>query len=186
MLHRYNALQRRTAPGRRAAARDGKSRPSGTLPHADHYSTTGAKDAERGMGQASDAGGGQDGVRQDPATILVVEDEALIRMVIADHLRDAGFAVLEARSADEALRMLDEAQSIHIVFSDINLPGSNNGIDLAQWLRANRPAVPVVLTSGVGARDMPAELRGAVPMIMKPYDLDVVLRRLKTLLAGRP
>ncbi|MEK9968339.1 MAG: response regulator [Ferrovibrio sp.] len=135
------------------------------------------------MIQADDPSGGPE-VHRDPISVLVVEDEALIRMVIADHLRDTGFEVTEARSADEAIQILGGAQKVDIVFSDVNLPGTMNGIDLALWLRSNQSSVLVMLTSGVGAQDMPPDIRGRIPMIMKPYDLDTVVHRLKILAAG--
>ncbi|MGZ5904834.1 MAG: response regulator, partial [Reyranella sp.] len=70
-----------------------------------------------------------------PPTVLVVEDEILVRTVIAAYLRDCGFDVVEAGSADEAVRVLEAGVRIDIVFSDINMPGSLDGFGLAQWLR---------------------------------------------------
>jgi CheY-like chemotaxis protein len=119
------------------------------------------------------------------AAILVVEDEALIRMVIADHLRDLGYEVAETRSADEAVALLEKGRDVDLVFSDVNLPGAMNGIDLARWLRAHRPAMPVLLTSGaIAVQDMPADLRGSCDLVLKPYDIEEVARRIGLLLAG--
>ena len=79
--------------------------------------------------------------------ILVVEDEVLLRLAAAQHLREAGCEVLEARTADEALRLLEQAD-VDVVFSDITTPGSMDGLQLADWLREHRPEVGTVLTSG--------------------------------------
>ena len=80
--------------------------------------------------------------------VLVVEDEVLIRLVIADYLRECGFKVYEAATALEAIEVLESDQaSIDLVFTDIRLPGEINGFALGQWVRANRPGLPVILTS---------------------------------------
>jgi CheY-like chemotaxis protein len=124
--------------------------------------------------------------RQTPgmAVILVVEDEALIRMVIADHLRDTGYDVVETRTADEAVVLMVNGLRVDAVFSDVNLPGAMNGIGLARWLRSHQPQIPILLTSGaIAAQDMPAELRGT-ELLLKPYDLDEVVRRITPLLAA--
>ena len=74
--------------------------------------------------------------------VLVVEDEVLIRMVIADYLRTCGYRVIEAASADEALVILQHTEfQVDVVFSDIEMPGSMDGFALSKWLRANRPGV---------------------------------------------
>lgn len=124
--------------------------------------------------------------RQTPgmAVILVVEDEALIRMVIADHLRDTGYDVVETRTADEAVVLMVNGLRVDAVFSDVNLPGAMNGIGLARWLRSHQPQIPILLTSGaIAAQDMPAELR-STELLLKPYDLDEVVRRIAPLLAA--
>jgi CheY-like chemotaxis protein len=79
--------------------------------------------------------------------ILVVEDEVLLRLAAAQHLREAGYEVLEARNADEAMRLLEKAD-VDAVFSDITTPGDMDGLQLADWLREHRPEVGTVLTSG--------------------------------------
>jgi CheY-like chemotaxis protein len=83
-----------------------------------------------------------------PPTILVVEDEILVRTVIAAYLRDCGFDVVEAGNADEAVRVLEAGIRIDIVFSDVNMPGSLDGFGPAQWLRRERPRLKIILTSG--------------------------------------
>jgi CheY-like chemotaxis protein len=118
------------------------------------------------------------------AAILVVEDEALIRMVIADRLRDSGYDVVETRSADEAVALMEKGLHVDAVFSDVNLPGTLNGIDLVRWLRSQRPQIPVLLTSGaISVQDMPADLRDT-ELLLKPYDVDEVVRRIQPALAA--
>jgi len=113
------------------------------------------------------------------STILVVEDEILTRLATADHLREAGYRVLEAADGDEARRLLRTAEPIEIVFSDINMPGMD-GIGLARWIAKELPDVKVVLTSG-DLRNAPAA-RIAAHYLEKPYDLDALGRLIKGLL----
>lgn len=72
-------------------------------------------------------------------TILIVEDEVLVRMTIADYLRECGFQVAEAGSADEALSILNSEMPVDLVFSDVQMPGTMNGFGLAHWIRQHRP-----------------------------------------------
>src|SRR5712671_256882 len=91
---------------------------------------------------------------EDPSTtlgtILVVEDEVIIRMVISAYLRDCGYKVVEAANADEAVIVLQNPDiTVEVVFSDIEMPGSMDGFALARWVRANRPGLDVILTGSV-------------------------------------
>jgi CheY-like chemotaxis protein len=112
--------------------------------------------------------------------VLVVEDEALIRIVMADWLRDSGMECLEAADADEAVQILRSHDNIDLVFSDVRMPGQMDGLGLAQWLRRERPKVPVVLTS---ANPLPgsAAVDAALPFFRKPYDLCAVVARIREL-----
>lgn len=113
-------------------------------------------------------------------TILVVEDEPLIRITIATYLKVSGFVVLEARDADEALAMIQDSDIvIDLVFSDITMPGSIDGLGLAKWLRANRPALPIILTSGQAKRaETVRELFENEPFMVKPYDAERVVAQI--------
>jgi CheY-like chemotaxis protein len=120
-----------------------------------------------------------------PQTVLVVEDEVLIRLVIADYLRECGYRVHEAASADEAIVVLESRDvSVDIVFSDVIMPGRMDGFGLARWVRANRPQIDIVLTSGI---DRSAEVAGMLcrggPLLEKPYEPQKVVDRIKQLLA---
>jgi DNA-binding response OmpR family regulator len=119
-----------------------------------------------------------------PPTVLIVEDELLVRMVIADYLRDCGFRVIESSTADEATRVFETDEHIDIVFSDVQIPGSLDGFGLAQWLRRERPGVKIILTSGVPrAASAASELCEDGPLMNKPYKPDEVERRIRSLLA---
>jgi len=124
---------------------------------------------------------------QEPAadtaeTILVVDDEVLIRMVIAEHLRDCGYRVIEAGDGDEAIEVLQADDRIDIVFTDVQMP-KRNGFELAQWVRRERPTVKVILSSGgVKAAEVAHDPCESGPLMTKPYNLDHVVARIRALL----
>ena len=118
-------------------------------------------------------------------TILVVEDEVLVRLVIAEYLRECGYRVHEAAHAQEAIAVLESPDvTIDIVFSDVVMPGNLDGFGLARWVRAHRPHVEVILTSTI---DRSAEIAGmlceAGPLLSKPYEPQGVVERIKQLIA---
>ena len=115
-------------------------------------------------------------------SILVVEDEPLVRAVAVMHLQERGFSVIEAQDADEAMLILRHDRSIAAVFSDVQMPGSMDGLALAQWLANTRPTVKVLLTSGRIVADKPMEWR----FLAKPYKLQELERELRNLLVARP
>lgn len=103
-------------------------------------------------------------------TLLVVDDEWLISAAIGDYFRDLGFTVLLARSADGAIQTLTRTR-VDVVVSDIAMPGSMNGLDLAKWVLRELPEVPVVMMSGATQAAEVAEVLGsAVPFFSKPCD----------------
>ena len=116
---------------------------------------------------------------------LVVEDEVLIRLVIADYLRDCGYKVHEAVSGEEAIAILQAPEvSIDVVFSDVEMPGSMDGFALARWVRANKPGMEIILTSGIErSADIAATLCEAGPLMKKPYSSQDVVDRLRQLAA---
>ena len=119
-----------------------------------------------------------------PPVVLVVEDDVLVRTVVAAYLRECGFDVVEAGSADEAIRVLQADIGVDIVFSDVNMPGSMDGFGLAQWLRRERPGLKVILTSGAARTAKEAgDLCEHGPMLAKPYDHAELERHIRTLLA---
>lgn len=119
-------------------------------------------------------------------TILVVEDDVLIRRVISEYLRSCGFKVIEAANADEALIVLQKSElAVDIVFSDIEMPGTLDGFGLAQWIRAHRPDLGVILAGSVSrAASVTTELCHDGP-IPKPYEPRLVADRIHRLVAAR-
>jgi len=106
----------------------------------------------------------------EPPIVLVVEDEGLIRMAAADDLIDAGFTVLEAANADQAIEVLETHPGISILLTDIDMPGSMDGIRLAHAVRKRWPPVKLVLVSGhktPDTQDLPADST----FFTKPYDM---------------
>jgi CheY-like chemotaxis protein len=116
-----------------------------------------------------------------PATILVVEDEVLLRMTCADQLRGAGYRVLEASNANEALDLLrDRSQAVRLLLSDIQMPGKVDGLELALAVRFQYPDIKIVLTS---AESVSTNHRDAYDgFFPKPYDARRLIESVKLLL----
>lgn len=81
-------------------------------------------------------------------TVLVVDDEPLILMDLADTLADAGFAVVEASNADTAVRMFEGGLVVDMLVTDVDMPGKLNGLGLAAYVALSRPEIKIVITSG--------------------------------------
>jgi DNA-binding response OmpR family regulator len=113
-------------------------------------------------------------------TVLVVEDDVLVRVATAADLRDAGYRVIETATAEEARTALETDEPIALVFSDINLPGVWQGTDLARWVRDVAPGVKVILTSS--AFHTVAGLKTCDGFVPKPYLTQEVTAGVKRLL----
>jgi two-component system, response regulator PdtaR len=114
------------------------------------------------------------------AQILVVEDETFIRMDVVDMLRAAGFNILEATNADEAIQILERNPDVCLVFTDIDMPGSMNGLKLAASVRDRWPPVRIIATSGhvkIRAGDLPGDAR----FIPKPYQFAQIIDAIREL-----
>ncbi|MGY6251646.1 response regulator [Bosea thiooxidans] len=103
-----------------------------------------------------------------PSIVLVVEDEALLRMDAADLLSEAGHTVLEAANADEAIALLEVRKDITVVLTDVEMPGSMDGLRLARAVRDRWPPVTIIVVSGRLAPGK-ADLPDGVPFLSKPY-----------------
>ena len=101
-------------------------------------------------------------------SILVVEDEALLLITISDELRDAGFTVYEATSADHAIKLLETHPEISILFTDIDMPGSMDGLKLSAAVRHRWPPVKIIVTSGKQEPEATTMPQGSLFMA-KPY-----------------
>jgi two-component system, response regulator PdtaR len=111
--------------------------------------------------------------------IMVVEDEILVRMLISDKLREAGYTVVEAAGSEEALNVLAQLDDVKLILSDVQMPGSMDGIGLARVVRSAYPAIKIVLTSGHVDAIRGAEHEGFFP---KPYNVAQVIGHIETLL----
>lgn len=110
-----------------------------------------------------------------PISILVVEDEFLVRLDIVDQLRERGFTVFEASNADEAVALLSLHSGIRVIFTDIDMPGSMDGLKLARAVRDRWPPIKIIVTSGhrrVAEQDLPSDSR----FFAKPYEASEVAR----------
>jgi CheY-like chemotaxis protein len=110
--------------------------------------------------------------------VLVVEDEPIVRMLVADVFTDAGFDVLQAKTADEGIELLDHEHAIHVVVSDIETPGRHDGFALAWHARLRKPTRPVVLISGQVAPGND-ELPSGTRFIQKPVDPGMLVREVR-------
>jgi CheY-like chemotaxis protein len=116
-------------------------------------------------------------------TILVAEDEVLVRHDISEYLRGHGFNVVEANSAAEAMQVLKDSLDVAAVFTDIRMPGTVDGVGLARYVKKHHPEIPVLITSGhVQAAELPKDLGR---LIDKPYDRARVLAAIVEALTGR-
>jgi CheY-like chemotaxis protein len=123
------------------------------------------------------------GVAATKPIVLVVEDETLIRMNAVEMIEDAGFQVLEAASADEAIVLLETHLDIRVVFTDIDMPGSMNGIRLAQAVRGRWPPIKIIATSGhfkLKQGDLPPDGR----FLPKPYDSRQIAEIIRDVMAA--
>ena len=105
--------------------------------------------------------------------VLVVDDEPVLRLVASEALKDAGCDTFEAGEAEEALQILDEQPDISVLFTDINMPGAQDGIALAGAVHERRPDVRLILTSG-REQPAPSDIPDDGQFIAKPYELDLI------------
>jgi CheY-like chemotaxis protein len=116
--------------------------------------------------------------------VLVVDDEFLVRNVLSEILKDAGFHVLQAESAGDAITLLEKLAHVDLIFSDVKMPGMD-GFELARWVSENKPDMPVILASGyVGKTNMASELRCA-EFLKKPFDFDAVIEKIRDTISRR-
>ena len=109
-----------------------------------------------------------------PVYVLVVEDDFLSRLHAVDLVEDAGYIAVEASNADEAIRILEARKDIRIVFTDIDMPGSMDGLKLAHAIRKRWPPIELILTSGhIDVSDANIPERGR--FFSKPYlDTEII------------
>jgi CheY-like chemotaxis protein len=100
--------------------------------------------------------------------VLVVEDDFLLRMDAVDAVRSAGFESVEASNADEAIAILEAGPNTHVVFTDVQMPGSMDGLKLAKFVKGRWPPIKIVATSG-RVRVAEDDLLEGARFIPKPY-----------------
>ncbi len=116
-----------------------------------------------------------------PAVILVVEDEMLLRMRAVDMVEDAGYTPVEAVDADEAVAILESRSDIALLLTDIQMPGSMDGLKLAHTVRERWPPIRIILVSGqlkLANIDIPADSR----FFGKPIEAGEMIAQMRTMI----
>ncbi|MEK9967928.1 MAG: response regulator [Ferrovibrio sp.] len=116
-------------------------------------------------------------------TILLAEDDGLIRMVLAEALREPGYRVIEAKSGDEALTVLEAGTSVDLLVTDVRMPGQTDGIALAQKVRQDRPGTKIIIAASSIESLRPNDVDG---IFEKPYAVEDVVNHANRLLAEPP
>jgi two-component system, response regulator PdtaR len=120
-------------------------------------------------------------LEENKTTVLVVEDEILIRLMVADALRAQGINVIEASNGDEALRVLQSSVPVELLLTDIRMPSALDGLALAHAARATRPGLKLIVASSQPGAQEAAGLADA--FFAKPFDLKAIVERVKSLLS---
>jgi CheY-like chemotaxis protein len=115
----------------------------------------------------------------DRRLVLVVEDEAVIRMAVTDALQCAGFDVLETGSGDEALATLEGRPEVDVLFTDINMPGIIDGLALVKLASARWPRIALFATTGKPSPELSSQLPAGTRFFAKPYDWDELVAAIK-------
>jgi CheY-like chemotaxis protein len=117
---------------------------------------------------------------QNKPVVLVVEDDYFVRAQAIAIIEEAGYEVIEAGNADIAIALLESRKDIRLVFTDIEMPGSMDGIKLARAIRNRWPPIELIVTSGRHAVDT-NELPPGGKFLPKPYSFDVLVTAIRTL-----
>ena len=116
--------------------------------------------------------------------VLLVEDELLVRMAAADDLQDAGFHVLEAANADVALAVLEICSNeVQVLFTDIDMPGSMNGLDLAESVQQRWPHISLLISSAYH-KPHPGQIPDEGRFVPKPYSSEDVVQHIRELVTS--
>lgn len=117
-------------------------------------------------------------------TVLLAEDEPMLRKVVRETLRHAGFAVIEAEDGAAGLEILQSDSSIDVLLTDIKMPGLN-GYQLAEAGMALRPAMRVMLMTGYADEVMPDAIENAsIPILRKPFDFATLAKSVREIIAS--
>ena len=120
-------------------------------------------------------------------TVLLVEDEVGVRTMASEHLRELGYAVLEAANGSEALRVLHDSRGAHVdmLVTDVGLPGGLNGRQVADMARQRLPSLPVLFITGYTGGAIESALPAGMAMIGKPFTLDMLATRVRSMIEGQ-
>jgi CheY-like chemotaxis protein len=118
-----------------------------------------------------------------PTVVLIVEDEALLRMLAVEVVEDAGFVALEACDADEAVALLESRPDIALLFTDINMPGSMDGLKLAHAVRNRWPPIKILVVSGQ-VWPQQSDLPSNSCFVSKPYATEAIVAELRSLIGS--
>jgi CheY-like chemotaxis protein len=119
-----------------------------------------------------------------PTTVLIAEDEFIIRLTIAEFLREEGYEVIETANADEALDVFRAGIPVDLLFTDVRMPGTMDGCALAQKVRAEWPTTPVILTSAFSESLLSARSVSQDFVVPKPYRPQAVLATIKAVIGA--
>ncbi|MEJ0064866.1 MAG: response regulator [Caulobacteraceae bacterium] len=111
--------------------------------------------------------------------MLIVEDEILIRILLAEALRQASYEVIEAANAEEALAVLRTSLDPDVIVTDVRMPGTVDGFELAAYVRRAKPGSKVIITSGHAGPTGAIDLADA--FLPKPYELGAIVNCIRTL-----
>jgi DNA-binding NtrC family response regulator len=120
-------------------------------------------------------------LQQCPGTVLVVEDDAVSHLLVAHSLQRRGFAVVHAKDAANAIKVLESGVAVDVVFSDVIMPGEMNGLALQEWIRIHRPTLPVILGSVDAANTKPTS-EWKFRFFAKPYNMNAVASCIRSLI----
>jgi CheY-like chemotaxis protein len=119
----------------------------------------------------------------NPLVVLVVEDDFLLRTLAVEVVEEAGFVAIEARDADEAVALLESRADISLLFTDIDMPGSMDGLKLAHAVRGRWPPIKILVVSGK-VRLEPSQLPSNGRFVTKPYRVEAMVHELRSLVAS--
>jgi CheY-like chemotaxis protein len=112
--------------------------------------------------------------------VLVVEDEPLLRMLAVEVVEEAGFLAIEAGDADEAVILLESRTDITLLFTDINMPGSMDGLKLAHAVRDRWPPIKILVVSGKQPLQ-PSDLPSNSCFVVKPYQASALVDEIRSM-----
>lgn len=118
-----------------------------------------------------------------PYAVLIVEDEAILRLHAVDLVEEAGFTAIEAKNADEAIAILESRSDVMLLFTDVHMPGSMDGLRLAHAVRDRWPPIKIVVVSGqlkLDQNQLPADSR----FFDKPFQADKIIAELRAMITS--